>query len=106
MKETPAVQTQPEPEHLARAGDLLEAVLLGDLDPDARLTVGGALAVLYDVFPPVDPRPQQTAPLPLDDGLDLALKSLTAAVDAADTVQEALRAGLAARELTYLRDRR
>lgn len=96
---------RPEPEHLARAGDLLEAILLGDLDVDTRLTIGAALATLYDVFPPYDPRPPVTEPLDLPTGTRQALHALRAAIDAADSVPQALRAGHAARELRELQDR-
>jgi hypothetical protein len=105
MNATSPIQTQPEPEHLAHAGDLLEAVLLGDLDLNARLAVGAALTTLYDVFPPYDPRPAVTEPLDLRTGTRLALDSLTTAIEAADSVQVAIRAGLAARELRALQDR-
>lgn len=100
------IPTQPEPEHLAHAGDLLEAVLLGDLDLDARLTIGAALAVLYDVFPPYNPRPPVTEPLDLRTGTRQALDALSTAIDTTESVQEALRAGRAARELRDLWDRR
>jgi hypothetical protein len=105
MNQTSPVPTQPEPEHLAHAGDILEAILLTDLDLEARITVGAALAVLADVYPPYPPRPRPTDPIDLCTGLTQAHKALTAAVDAADSVQEAIRAGLAGRELQHLRDR-
>jgi hypothetical protein len=99
-------QTQPEPEHLAHAGDLLEAILLSDLDLHARLSVGAAIAVLYDVFPPYTPRPPVTEPLDLHTGLHQTLDALTTAIAASGSVQEALRAGRAAHELRDLQDRR
>lgn len=106
MNETPSIQTQPEPQHLAHASDILEAILLGDdLDLDARITVGAALATLHDVFPPYVPRPAATTPLDLHTGMRQALEALTSAIDAANSVQEALRAGLVARELRDLQER-
>jgi hypothetical protein len=105
MKEISSIATQPEPERLAHAGDILEAILLGDLDLDARLSVGAALATLYDIFPPYDPRPAVTEPVAPRTGIREALEALNSAVDEAGSVQEALRAGRAARELRDLRDR-
>jgi len=105
MNPTSPIQTQPEPEHLAHAGGLLEAVLLCDLELDARLGIGAALATLYDVFPPYDARPPVTEPIDLGTGMRQALDALSAAIDTADTVREALRAGRAARELRDLQVR-
>ena len=65
------ITTQPEPLRLGRAAQALDAVLAGDLDVETRLAVGAALAVA----------------------------ELAAAVENAGSVEEAIRAGLAAREL-------
>lgn len=100
------IPTQPEPVHLGRAARLLEAVLLCDLDTDQDietcLAVGAALAWLDDVYPPYPPRPRPTAPIPARDGIQQALHELTVAIAQAQSVEEALRAGLAARELQSL----
>jgi hypothetical protein len=105
MNEISSIPTQPEPEHLAHTGDVLEAILLGELDLDARLSVGAALATLYDVFPPYNPRPAATESIDLRTGIRQALDALGSAVDEAGSVQEAVRAGRTARELRDLQDR-
>jgi hypothetical protein len=106
MTDSPSIETQPEPENVARAGDLLESLLAGDLDTDARLAIGAALDVLYDVHPPYPPRPQpEPATVDLPTGVRLALKALSDAERAASSVGEAIRMGLAARELHPVRDR-
>lgn len=108
MNQDTPIQTQPEPESIARAGDILEAILLcdrGEVDVEARLAIGSALATLYDVHPPYPPRGAPAQPIRLRDGVQAALQSLTAAVTGADSVEQAVRAGLAARQLHPLRDR-
>ncbi len=106
MREPEEIQTQPEPEYIARAGDLIEAVLAGEIDIQARLALGAALAILCDVHPPYPPRPEPATTLDLPTGIRLALQTLNAAKYSAPTVADAIRAGLAARELQQLRDRR
>ena len=93
-------RTQPEPDSLARAGDILEAILAGDLSFEERLAVGAALTTLYDVDPPYPPRPESATPLDLIEGLPQALRALS---EPLDSVQDTIRAGLAARELRALR---
>jgi hypothetical protein len=94
---------QPEPEHLARAGDLLEGILLGDPDPQIRIVIARALAILSDVHPPYAPGPEITEAIPVRQGVDQALEALRAAVQAASSVDDILRAGLAGRALHDLR---
>ena len=93
------ITTQPEPLHLGRAAQALDAVLAGDLDVETRLAVGAALAVLADVHPPYPPLPEPAQPMPVVEGIALAVAELAAAVEHAGSVEEAIRAGLAAREL-------
>ena len=104
------ILTQPEPLHLGRAATALEAVLAGGpdmgLDDATTLAVVGALATLDDVHPPYPPRPEPTQPLPADEGIALALDELAQAITHADTVEHAIIAGLAARELRHLDARR
>jgi hypothetical protein len=102
----PDLQTQPEPEHIARAGDLLEAILAGPLDCETRLAVSAALATLYDVFPPYPPptTPAPTQPLELYTGISLVLEALQAAGHHAASAEEAICVGLAGRELRRLRE--
>jgi hypothetical protein len=102
----PDLHTQPEPEHIARAGDLLEAILAGRLDCETRLAVSAALATLYDVFPPYPPpiTPAPSQPLDLQTGISLVLEALQAAVRHAASAEEAIRVGLAGRELRRLRE--
>ena len=104
------ILTQPEPLHLGRAAAALEAVLTSGpdmgLDAATTLAVVGALATLDDVHPPYPPRPEPTQPLPADEGIALALDELAQAITHADTVERAVLAGLAARELRHLDARR
>jgi hypothetical protein len=97
------IPTQPEPRHLGRAARLLEAVLLGGpdtgLDTETCLAVAAALARLDDVHPPYPPRPHPAAPIAARDGIGQALRELTAAIAQARSAEEAIRVGLAAREL-------
>jgi len=93
------ITTQPEPLRLGRAAQALDAVLAGDLDVETRLAVGAALAVLADVHPPYPPLPEPAQPVPAAEGIALAVAELAAAVEHAGSVEEAIRAGLAAREL-------
>jgi hypothetical protein len=99
--------TQPEPEHIARAGGLLQAVLLGDVDIEARLAVVAALATLRDVYPPYRPslEPVPALTLELGVGVTLALGALEEAARCAGSVEEVIRIGFAGRELCSLRGR-
>jgi hypothetical protein len=103
MTSSSPIQTQPEPEHIARAGDLLEALLLGNLTVHARLAIGRALATLADVHPPYPPRPDVTEALAFHPGLDLALQELKQALHQASSTEEAIRVGTAGRALQPLR---
>ena len=92
--------TQPEPPQLATATLALARVLAGDLDLETQLAVAGALAVLSDVHPPYPPHPADVDPVDPVTGIAQALTALRAFIHDAETVQDIVRVGLAARELT------
>jgi len=94
--------TTPDSQPLDLAAQTLAAVLAGGPDVHTRLAVGAALATLDDVHPPRPPLPEPTQPIPAADGVRLALDHLTSAIAVAATIDEAVRAGLAARELRRL----
>ena len=96
---TDLIESQPEPEHLARASAALVAVLAGDADLLTRLAVGAALAILGDVHPPYPPLPDPDAPLPAGPGIATALAHLNLALAETSSPQEAIRIGLAGRRL-------
>jgi len=98
MTSTPSPETRP----LDLAAQALAAVLAGGPDVRTRLAVGAALATLDDVHPPRPPLPDPIRPIPAADGVRLALDHLTSAIAVAATIDEAVRAGLAARELRRL----
>lgn len=91
--------TQPTPEHVRTAADLLEAVLLNDLDTEARLAVAACLLQLLDVHPPYPPSAPITEPVPTGEGITRVRAELKAAAAEATGVQDRVRIGLAAREL-------
>jgi hypothetical protein len=80
-------------------------VLAGEINIEARLALGAALAILCDVHPPYPPRPESATVLDLPTGVRLALQALAGAQDSGPPIAEAIRTGLAARELHPLRDR-
>ena len=91
--------TRTGPEHLTRAGDLLEAVLLGEPDTRARIVIARALAILSDVQRPELASPQITEAIPLRHGVLRAIEELKAAIQESHSVDDVLRAGLAGRAL-------
>src|SRR4249920_1728489 len=93
------LESQPEPAHLRRARAALAAVLAGEPDLDTTLAIGAALAVLADVHPPYPPLPDPIEPLAAESGISHARAELARAAATAGHPQEAIRAGLAAREL-------
>ena len=95
----PRIPTQPVPPHIDRALRAMDAVLDGDLDLDTRLTINCAYATLFDARPLYPPRLDIAQPMPLAEGIALALTELTAAIETAASLEEAVRAGLTAREL-------
>ena len=96
---TSTLNSQPEPPHISRASSALVAVLAGDPDLETRLSVAGALAILGEVYPPYPPLPEPKAPLPPARGIATALIALSRAAAAANSPEEAIRVGLAARRL-------
>jgi len=105
MTDTPAPLTQPEPDYIAAAGDLLEGMLTSGADLETELALSAALVVLYDVWPPYPPRIDPAAPIDTATGLPLLLAVLTSAESSGANVEEVLRTGRASRELHPLRDR-
>jgi len=95
---TRPVPTQPEPAGVAAARRGLSALLRAPLSIDDELAAAEALSVLSDVAPPYPP---MAAPLATPIGVDALFAevqgSLSAAVAAASTVEEALRCSQAAR---------
>ena len=102
---TTTLNSQPEPPHIARASAALAAVLAGHPDLDTQLAAGTALAILGDVHPPYPPLPEPEAALPAARGIATALAELSRAIAASGTPEEAVRVGLAARELRELETR-
>jgi hypothetical protein len=91
--------------HLDNAAVALTRVLAHDgLDLSTRLAVAAALATLDDVQPPPPPLPGPIAPLHPGDGIPRAHAELRLAIANATDPDQALRAGLAARELLDLHD--
>jgi hypothetical protein len=86
------------------ACDALAAVLVADPDFDTALAVADAIDVLSDVHPPLPPLAYPEVGVDAAVGIDRALRALTSAVEEAPTVEEALRAGQAARVLRNLLD--
>jgi hypothetical protein len=95
----PILYSQPEPEHIARAGLTMAGVLAGELDFETRFAVAGALAILRDVHPPYPPHPAEVDAVPAEAGVAGALASLARAVEHSGSIREVLRIGHAAREL-------
>jgi hypothetical protein len=96
------IHSQPIPLHIDRAARAMDAVLAGEVDPQIRLDVGAALAILVDVCPPYPPLPDSVHATLAAEGIALAIAELTAAIETAATPGEAIRAGLAARELRLI----
>jgi hypothetical protein len=101
MTKTP-IHSQPIPLHIDRAARAMDAVLAGDVGPQIRLDVGAALAILLDVYPPYPPLPAPVQATPAAEGIASTIAELTAAIETAATSGDAIRAGLAARELRLI----
>lgn len=99
---TQPIESQPEPEQIAKATADLVAVLAGSPDLVTRLAVGASLAILGDVYPPYPPPPEAEAPLPATEGIAGALAHLERALQDSTTPSEAIRIGQAARQLRDL----
>jgi hypothetical protein len=96
------VSTPSKPEPIQRAAAALESLLMGDLPIEVRIRLERALAVLYDVHPPHPPHRAPGATLELQTGLAMVRQALAEAVRGATNPQEAIRAGMAGRELRSL----
>lgn len=89
------IETQPVPEHIARALDALESI--GDDDPalDECCRAGLAAATLLAVRPPYPPRPTLEATLTAAAAIQAADAALAAATEVATTAEEAVRCAAA-----------
>jgi len=97
---TRPVPTQPEPAGVAAARRGLAALLRAPLSIDDELAATEALSVMSDVAPPYPPMATPVAtPFGVDALFAEVQGSLSAAVAAASTVEEALRCSQAARIL-------
>jgi hypothetical protein len=91
--------------HLTDAARTLAGILAhDDLDVATRLAVAAALATLDDVQPPPPPLTEPVISLHPAEGIPVALAALRAGIGVATDRDEAMRAGLAARELLALQD--